>query len=160
MRSNASVRPSESGSESANLPRSSMVLKMPNAGGQVPAMMVAPASASDLAMAKPKPPSSATPATSARFPRRSMASMARTIDRARAAVKLERASLVIEEQHRRLGHATASQALQNYHAPGTKCTQQAPQPSLLARRAIEELHAEGAVALARAAVAHFAGDDE
>src|SRR5262249_10892576 len=49
--------------------------------------MEAPASASDLAMANPKPPSSATPATSARFPRRSMASMARTIDRARAAVK-------------------------------------------------------------------------
>src|SRR5436305_1411346 len=48
----------------------------------------------------------------------------------------EQIVVVIEEQHRRLGHATASQALQNYHAPGTKCTQQAPQPSLLARRAI------------------------
>src|SRR5438874_12398262 len=89
MRSNSSLRPSESSSDASSLPRASMVLKMPNAGGQVPTQMVAPASASDLAMAKPKPPSSATPATSARFPRRSMASMARTIDRARAAVKLD-----------------------------------------------------------------------
>src|SRR5256885_12937045 len=55
--------------------------------------MVAPASASDLAMAKPKPPSSATPATSARFPLRSMASMARTIECARARVKLDGAAL-------------------------------------------------------------------
>ena len=51
--------------------------KMPSAGGQVPTQTVAPASASALAMANPKPPSSATPATSARLPVRSMASMSR-----------------------------------------------------------------------------------
>src|SRR5262245_12504199 len=62
-------------SDSSNLPRSSMVLKMPSAGGQVPRQTEAPASASALAMAKPKPPSSATPATKARFPVRSMLSM-------------------------------------------------------------------------------------
>src|SRR3954470_12570938 len=70
-----------------------MVLKMPNAGGQVPTTIEAPASASDLAMAKPKPPSSATPATSARFPLRSMASMARTIECARARVKRDEVDL-------------------------------------------------------------------
>ena len=37
--------------------------KMPSAGGQVPTQTVAPASASALAIAKPNPPSSATPAT-------------------------------------------------------------------------------------------------
>src|SRR5688572_4435973 len=52
-----------------------MVLKIPSAGGQVPRQIEAPASASALAIAKPKPPSSATPATNARFPLRSMASM-------------------------------------------------------------------------------------
>ena len=45
------------------------------AGGHVAAKTVAPASASDLAMAKPNPPSSAIPATSARFPVRSIESM-------------------------------------------------------------------------------------
>src|SRR5947207_2355889 len=51
-----------------------MVLKIPSAGGQVPTQTVAPASASARAMAQPKPPSSATPATSARLPDRSMLS--------------------------------------------------------------------------------------
>src|SRR5438105_274223 len=46
-----------------------------SAGGQVPTHTVAPASASALAMANPYPASSATPATSARFPVRSIASM-------------------------------------------------------------------------------------
>src|SRR5262245_27035607 len=48
---------------------------MVSAGGQVPTQMLAPASASALAIAKPKPPSSATPAMNARFPVRSMVSM-------------------------------------------------------------------------------------
>ena len=48
---------------------------MPSAGGQVPRQTEAPASASALAIANPKPPSSATPATKARFPVRSMVSM-------------------------------------------------------------------------------------
>src|SRR6059036_2285253 len=48
---------------------------MLSAGGQVPVQTVAPASASALAMANPKPPSSATPATNARFPLRSILSM-------------------------------------------------------------------------------------
>lgn len=52
-----------------------MVWKMPNAGGQAPTQMDAPASAKALAMAKPYPASSATPATSARFPHRSIVSM-------------------------------------------------------------------------------------
>ena len=38
----------------------------------MPTQTLAPASASDFAMAKPKPPSSATPATNARFPCKSM----------------------------------------------------------------------------------------
>src|SRR5437870_13246726 len=58
--------------DSSILPRSSRFRKMFRAGGQVPAHTVAPASASALAMAKPYPPSSATPATNARLPRRSM----------------------------------------------------------------------------------------
>src|SRR5690606_36565764 len=49
---------------------------MPSAGGHVPRQTDAPASASAFAMAKPKPPSSATPATNARLPERSMPSMA------------------------------------------------------------------------------------
>src|SRR5260221_9804013 len=77
MRSNSSCDPSAIPLESLNFPRSSMVLKMFSAGGQVPAQIVAPASASALAMDQPKPPSSATPAMRARFPRRSMLSMRR-----------------------------------------------------------------------------------
>src|SRR5579872_3207295 len=50
---------------------------MPSAGGHVPTHTVAPASARALAMANPNPPSSATPATNARFPVRSMVSMMR-----------------------------------------------------------------------------------
>ena len=48
---------------------------MLSAGGQVPTQIDAPASAIALAMANPNPPSSATPATSARLPWRSMGSM-------------------------------------------------------------------------------------
>src|SRR5437879_13462554 len=48
---------------------------MLSAGGHVPVHTVAPASASALAMANPYPPSSATPATRARLPRRSMLSI-------------------------------------------------------------------------------------
>src|SRR5713101_2361369 len=62
--------------ESSILPRSSRFKKMFSAGGHVPAHTVAPASARALAMAKPYPPSSATPATTARLPRRSIASIA------------------------------------------------------------------------------------
>lgn len=50
-------------------------MKILSAGGHVPTQTLAPASASDFAIAKPKPPSSATPATSARFPVRSIFSM-------------------------------------------------------------------------------------
>src|SRR5439155_14232286 len=75
MRSNWSVRPSDSWSESAILPRSSSFVKIPSAGGQLPRQMLAPASASALAIAKPNPPSSDTPATKARLPFRSIASM-------------------------------------------------------------------------------------
>src|SRR5438132_1233468 len=57
------------------LPGSSRIRKMFRAGGHVPVHTVAPASASALAMAKPYPPSSATPATRARLPRRSMLSI-------------------------------------------------------------------------------------
>ena len=48
---------------------------MLSAGGHVPTHTLAPASPSALAIANPKPPSSATPATSARRPFRSMLSM-------------------------------------------------------------------------------------
>src|SRR4030088_1498279 len=47
-------------------------MKMLRAGGQVPTDTLAPASARDLAMANPNPASSATPATSARLPARSI----------------------------------------------------------------------------------------
>src|SRR2546425_6727530 len=62
--------------EPSILPRWSRLKKMLGAGAQVPVPTVAPASASALAMAKPYPASSATPATRARLPRRSMLSMA------------------------------------------------------------------------------------
>ena len=48
-----------------------------SAGGHVATHTDAPASASDLAIANPKPPSSATPATSARRPEKSMFSILR-----------------------------------------------------------------------------------
>ena len=48
---------------------------MLSAGGQVATHTVAPAWIIAFAMAKPKPPSSAMPATRARLPRRSMGSM-------------------------------------------------------------------------------------
>ena len=54
---------------------------MLSAGGHVPTQTEAPASNSALAMANPNPASSATPATSARFPVRSMASMRARIAR-------------------------------------------------------------------------------
>src|SRR5688572_29620030 len=47
-------------------------MKMLSVGGQVPTHTLAPASASAFATANPYPPSSATPATSARRPVRSM----------------------------------------------------------------------------------------
>src|SRR5690349_21371182 len=63
-----------------------MVWKMPSAGGQVPRQTDAPASASAWAIAHPKPPSSATPATSARLPERSIFSVIRPeTERARGA---------------------------------------------------------------------------
>src|SRR5437879_2299665 len=62
MRSNWSLPlPSDSCNEPAILPRSSSLVKMPRAGGQVPTHIDAP--------------SSATPATNARFPVRSIFSM-------------------------------------------------------------------------------------
>src|SRR6267378_3900649 len=66
--------------DSSILPRSSRFRKMFRAGGHVPAHTVAPAAARALAMAKPYPPSSATPATNARLPRRSIASIALPLD--------------------------------------------------------------------------------
>src|ERR1700704_1148810 len=50
-------------------------MKMLRAGGQVPTDTLAPASARDLAIANPNPASSATPATSARLPARSIFSI-------------------------------------------------------------------------------------
>src|SRR5580704_5599341 len=70
-----SLPPRASASDASNLPRSSMVLKMPSAGGQVATDTVAPASANAFAIANPNPPSSATPATSARLPVRSIFNM-------------------------------------------------------------------------------------
>src|SRR5690349_18866633 len=73
--SNSSLRPSLSLSDSSMEPRSRSFVKMPSAGGHVPRITDAPASASDLAIAKPYPASSATPATKARRPERSMLSI-------------------------------------------------------------------------------------
>src|SRR2546425_12110072 len=86
MRSNSSLRPlpADSCNDSSILPRSSSFVKMPRAGGQVPTQIEAPASASALAIAKPKPPSSATPATNARFPVRSIFSIGRSPAHGRA----------------------------------------------------------------------------
>ena len=75
MRSNCRSEPSESLRDSSILPRSRRFRKILSAGGQVATQTVAPASARLLAMANPNPPSSATPATSARFPVRSMLSI-------------------------------------------------------------------------------------
>src|SRR6266849_5689646 len=68
MRSNSSILPSDSLRDSSIFPRRRRFSKMFSAGGQVPTQMEAPASAIALAMANPNPPSSATPATSARLP--------------------------------------------------------------------------------------------
>ena len=59
-------------------PRSSSFVKIASAGGQVPTQTLAPASARSFAIAKPKPPSSATPATNARLPLKSIFNMARS----------------------------------------------------------------------------------
>src|SRR6266576_5858941 len=75
MRSKASFPPPAIWSDASILPRSSSLVKMPSAGGQLPTQIAAPASASALAIAKPKPPSSATPATNARFPVKSILSL-------------------------------------------------------------------------------------
>lgn len=60
---------------------------MLSAGGQVPTTTEAPASASDLAIAKPNPPSSATPATSARRPVRSILSMLKDMSQSQSGGK-------------------------------------------------------------------------
>src|SRR5438067_10950701 len=65
--------------DSSILPLRISVSKMFSAGGQVPTQTEAPASASAFEIANPNPASSATPATSARFPVRSIASMPRGI---------------------------------------------------------------------------------
>src|SRR3989441_2022044 len=75
MRSNWSVRPSDSWSRPAISRRQTSFVKMPSAGGPLPGQILPPASASALAIAKPNPPSSDTPATKARLPFRSIASM-------------------------------------------------------------------------------------
>src|SRR6476660_297857 len=75
MRSNWRSFPSDILRDLSIFPRSSRLLKMFNAGGQVPTDTEAPASARALAIAKPKPPSSATPATRARRPERSILSI-------------------------------------------------------------------------------------
>ena len=62
--------------DSSIFPRSSILVKIPYAGGQVPTHTLAPASASFFAIANPKPQSSATPATNARLPVRSIESIA------------------------------------------------------------------------------------
>src|SRR5437764_8716289 len=65
----------ESLRDSSILPRRISVSKMFSAGGQVPTQTDAPASANAFEIANPNPASSATPATSARFPVRSIPSM-------------------------------------------------------------------------------------
>ena len=75
MRSKEKSDPSGMRRDSSILPRSNRFRKMFSAGGQVATQTVAPAWARHFAMAKPKPPSSATPATRARFPVKSMFSM-------------------------------------------------------------------------------------
>src|SRR6059058_3297421 len=76
MRSKSSIPPLLSLRDSSIFPRRRRFSKMFSAGGQVPTQIFAPASASDLAMANPYPASSATPATRARFPVRSIGSIA------------------------------------------------------------------------------------
>src|SRR5688500_18812524 len=73
--SNSSIFPLASLRDSSIFPRSRRLVKILSAGGQVPTQILAPASASDFAIANPNPPSSATPATSARLPVRSILSM-------------------------------------------------------------------------------------
>ena len=62
--------PSERVRDSSNLPRRREVSKMLRAGTHVPRMISQPASARHLAMAQPKPWSSATPAMKAFLPAR------------------------------------------------------------------------------------------
>src|SRR3954464_12460943 len=76
MRSNSRRPPRASLRESSIFPRRRRFSKLFSAGGQVPTQTFAPASASDFAMANPYPASSATPATRARFPVRSIGSIA------------------------------------------------------------------------------------
>src|SRR5258705_3696114 len=75
MRSNSSLPPRASWRDPSILPRSSSLVKMPSAGGQVPTHTVALASASALEIGKPNPPSSETPATNARLPVKSILSI-------------------------------------------------------------------------------------
>jgi len=62
--------------DASSFPRSRRFRKMLSAGGQVATQTVAPAWIRCFAMAQPKPLSSATPATRARLPERSMGSIA------------------------------------------------------------------------------------
>src|SRR5512140_3250136 len=66
--------------------RASIILKNFSSGGHVATETVAPASASALAIENPNPRSSPTPATSADFPVRSMASIGGMIASPRAAL--------------------------------------------------------------------------
>src|SRR5687767_13351831 len=86
MRSNASFFPSGMASDSSSFPRRRSVWKMPSAGGHVPTQTDAPASARAFAIANPKPPSSATPATNARLPVRSIDSMGSPLQKMRELV--------------------------------------------------------------------------
>src|SRR5947208_9854522 len=99
------ISPDDSLRDSSIFPRSSRFRKMLSAGGHVATDTVAPASASAFAIAKPYPASSATPATSARLPRRSMLSMAQTYKGKRAscppalyALLVSRLDLWLEQQ--------------------------------------------------------------
>src|SRR5258706_4504827 len=174
MRSNSSILPSDSLRDSSIFPRRRRFSKMLSAGGQVPTQIEAPASAIALAMANPNPPSSATPATSARLPERSMGSMRAHIARAAPGCKsrdsspwtrsgprsearrtLLRAPLAHRGRRRRdLLLARAPQA-ERLGRPGDQLDQLDVAPALL-RLAVEEL--DGARAGARAVVRAVGGD--
>src|SRR5689334_14256388 len=79
MRSNFISLPSGSASDCLILPSEISLVRMPYVGGQVPMHTLAPAIARCLAIAKPKPWSSETPATNARFPVRSICNMAASL---------------------------------------------------------------------------------
>src|SRR5437868_7303836 len=99
MRSKASLPPPDRTSDWSSLPGATGVRKMLRAGGQVPTQTVAPASASAFAIANPYPPSSATPATSALLPVKSIWSISGLLPRNRSLNPELRAHLGVSVAH-------------------------------------------------------------